>query len=380
MNSLFVTPPVSERTLVNLIYEAALKPDLWRQVLNELRLISNADQCTLFFYSRNEPHKNFATAARINEQTITLFLKDFIEQQAHHIYRQLAIIPEGRLVSDIDIMEISGNDYSTLVGPEYMKNLWPNLRFQAGIVLLRTEHYCAGLGLQNFSDSANIAPENLNRLQLFIPHLMQAIKIRTKLNVMQQVNRNLEAVLNQLQLGVVLLDNRYQIKLINPAAEKALGKVQGINTKSGTDFMVQTTQSQLISATGKARTGKRYIQSQARETCIAYHNGQIKIGAFNLPGVTENTVPEGSRYLLLVQDSARPCKLPLVYLQQAYGITPAEGELIRYLMNGASLAQAATERAITKETARWQLKSILQKTRTHSQSQLSRLVLALEDQ
>lgn len=380
MNSLVTTPPLTDSALVNLIYDTAMQPELWQRVLNELRLISNTDQCTLFFYSRTEPHKNFATAARINEQAITLFLSDFIEQQAQHIYRQLAILPEGQLVSDNDIRDISGHSYSTLVGPEYMNNLWPNLQFQAGIVLLRNDHYCAGLGLQNFSESAPINASNMARLKLFIPHLVQAIKVRTRLNIIQQANRNLEAVLTHLQLGVVLLDRHFSIQLINPAAEKALGKLQGINHKPGIGFIEQKLPANLIASSPKSKSGKRAIGSRSRETCITYDKGQIKIEAFNLPGSTENSVPEGSCYLLLIQDSARPCKLPLSYLQKAYGITPAEGELIRYLINGASLVQAATGRAITKETARWQLKSILQKTRTHSQTQLSRLVLALEDQ
>ena len=62
-------------------------------------------------------------------------------------------------------------------------------------------------------------------------------------------------------------------------------------------------------------------------------------------------------------------------LQQLYGFTPAEAELVAQLLGGCSLEQASDARGIAISTARGHLKAAFQKTATRSQRDLIRLVL-----
>lgn len=60
---------------------------------------------------------------------------------------------------------------------------------------------------------------------------------------------------------------------------------------------------------------------------------------------------------------------------QAWGLSPRERELANALVAGQSLADYATARGITRETARSQLKSLFNKTGTHRQHELVALLM-----
>ncbi|MFM2390315.1 MAG: hypothetical protein RLZZ437_1870 [Pseudomonadota bacterium] len=66
-------------------------------------------------------------------------------------------------------------------------------------------------------------------------------------------------------------------------------------------------------------------------------------------------------------------------VQDAFGLTPAEVEIVQGITLGLPLKTIADERARSVETVRTQLRSVLAKTETHSQSELIRVVLGLMD-
>ncbi|MFZ1468828.1 MAG: LuxR C-terminal-related transcriptional regulator [Paracoccaceae bacterium] len=89
-------------------------------------------------------------------------------------------------------------------------------------------------------------------------------------------------------------------------------------------------------------------------------------------------------------DSARPLALvmstELVWpegfeatVQEAFGLTPAEVDIVRGITLGLPVKDIAEARGRSTDTVRTQLRSILSKTETHSQSELVRVVLGLMD-
>lgn len=392
MNSLdqFAPEKGCERKLINAIYDAAMHSHLWPSVLEAIREFCGADQCTVFYYDGIERQRNYAAAARLRVQTLDLYLDEFIAPQAEQINSQLRCIPEGKVVTDEDIYHLAGKRYAQIVGTKYMQCLWPKLHFQAGTVLFRSTSGCAGLGLQNFENSSPLGAASIERLQRLTPHLIQAIYIRQRINLLEKANHAFEAVLKHLRLGVVLLDEYEQVTFINPEAMRAFSKCMNIQFKLHQRLQfAQHSPNQntlFLSKEKYKKNEKRKIAGDDACIKIEYPQGHLKISFFIIGAPhmsahehqTENGLPVNAHYLVLVQDSHRPCDLPISYLKQAYGITPAEGELINHMMNGATLVEAAEKRAVTHETARWQMKNIMQKTQVHSQTQLSQLMLSLE--
>lgn len=66
-------------------------------------------------------------------------------------------------------------------------------------------------------------------------------------------------------------------------------------------------------------------------------------------------------------------------VQEAFGLTPAEVEIVRCVTLGLPLRDIAEARGRSVETVRTQVRSVLAKTETHSQADLERVVLGLMD-
>ena len=64
-------------------------------------------------------------------------------------------------------------------------------------------------------------------------------------------------------------------------------------------------------------------------------------------------------------------------VQEAFGLTLAEVDIVRGISQGLPLKDIASARGRSLETVRTQLRSILAKSETHSQSELVRVVLAM---
>jgi len=105
----------------------------------------------------------------------------------------------------------------------------------------------------------------------------------------------------------------------------------------------------------------------------------IKITAVALSDnspVSTNSIRIG----VFINDPERPRLIPQEYLQQAYGLTRTEAQIAQLLLNGLAIMDVAAKRNTSIETARWQIKSLMQKTNTTSQAELMRLLMLLSNE
>jgi len=78
--------------------------------------------------------------------------------------------------------------------------------------------------------------------------------------------------------------------------------------------------------------------------------------------------------LVFVTDPERTPGSPLHRLADLYGLTPAESRVAQKLMAGLSTQEVADQNAVSINTVRTQVKSLLSKTDCRRQSQLVRLL------
>ena len=85
----------------------------------------------------------------------------------------------------------------------------------------------------------------------------------------------------------------------------------------------------------------------------------------------------GPLITLVVHGSLDAATLPLDLLWRAFGLTEAEAQLAEALVKGATLADFAQEREVSKQTLRNQLVGVMRKTETRRQSELVSLLTRL---
>jgi len=85
----------------------------------------------------------------------------------------------------------------------------------------------------------------------------------------------------------------------------------------------------------------------------------------------------GPLVMLIVHGSLEVAALPMDLLWRAFGLTESEATLAEALLNGATLADFAQEREVSKQTLRNQLVGVMRKTGTRRQSELVSLLTRL---
>ena len=85
----------------------------------------------------------------------------------------------------------------------------------------------------------------------------------------------------------------------------------------------------------------------------------------------------GPLVMLVVHGILEMSSLPTDLLWRAFSLTESEARLAEALLNGATLADFAKEREVSKQTLRNQLVGVMRKTGTRRQSELVSLLTRL---
>lgn len=373
-----------ESQLIRRIYDAALDGKLWAGVMQSIADACDADQCTMFFYDARCRGRNFAAAARINDGIVKKYLQEFIDLEAAEFHKNMAPLQEGQVVTSDELINITGKTYDAIVGREYMDMFLPQLQFQAGIILLHENMMCAGLGIRSFIGKPSLTSDKLEFLRRISEHLVQSVRIHNRINVVKQTNLAIEAVLKHINTGVFLLDKDLQVKFSNAEAARILesgcaleiGRYGKLFLTSATDNLRLQTALEGIAREGD-QGGQKTIQFAAQANACKY---PLRISISSVQAADNSELArEGIALVIFAVDPDRPNKIPESYVRQAYSLTPTECNIMKILLKNSCANYVAEVRGTTLETARGQLKVIMQKTGTHSQAELSRLLMAISN-
>jgi DNA-binding CsgD family transcriptional regulator len=192
------------------------------------------------------------------------------------------------------------------------------------------------------------------------PYLPQAARLHAQLLGTSAVT----TLLDQLVLGVVLLDDQGRVSYANMSAAELIGGEPGFvppgqrGTRS--DGLYRTVQGGNRSLYRHPVDGRPL---QLLATPLAWPN------PFGAPA-------RQFARAVFIGDPQRNSGDPIENLGLVYGLTPAETRLAWLLVGDRTLAEAAAQLGITQSTARTVLKRILAKTGTRRQASLVRLLLS----
>ena len=264
--------------------------------------------------------------------------------------------------------------YSNLIGLIYdsaeQPELWPKLLEQLDMLI------------QDFAppDSQSevaVVHEKESEFAILRPHFQRALQLNRTLHDLKSERDAVTNILDRLPVGVILVDEMLSPVAINTHAQNIVAAGVGLYIRDGK-----------IVADSENSTNK--LQKLVNHAIQA----------------STPDIPEKGRDLLLNTGTAAPCSLhitpsahagiqtakqlvaifvscPVIThhigidtLTETYRLTEAEGRLLQRLLNGChSLPEAAISLGVSKHTVRSQLKSILEKTGTHSQTELIKRIL-----
>ncbi|MCG8357746.1 MAG: helix-turn-helix transcriptional regulator [Kiloniellales bacterium] len=216
-------------------------------------------------------------------------------------------------------------------------------------------------------------------LSRLLPHMRRSLKVHSEIVRDRDERESLIDLLDHLPVAFLLVGPSGQVRLKNRAATELLEQRNGLCLRAG---YLATQRSRgtaelrrMIAETASLRNdpegidrGEHFIISRGSDhlplVCLLY-----PVGGTALDGSAQ----PGSAVAMLVKDPQLESTDTTAEFVSAYSLTKAEARLLRCLIDGQGLFEAAERLNITRNTARTHMRNIYAKVGTHRQADLVRL-------
>lgn len=223
--------------------------------------------------------------------------------------------------------------------------------------------------------------ERVTLMRQLVPHLQQAIRTQGKLADLARRQADLAGAMELVPNGIVIVGPGCQVVHLNSAAERILRVGDGLRLRSSG------------SITATAPHADRELNRLAHRALGDTHSGIAGGGTFMCPrpsgrrAYAVHVVPLGreaialnsstATALVLVIDPARDPEPDAAVLRRLYRLTDTEAEVALQVLRCEGLNPVADELSVSLATVRTHLQHVFDKTDTHRQAELVRLLLAI---
>ena len=367
-------------TLVELIYDAALDNELWPCVLTRLADVMSVPQVAMpsFDWRTNL----FATIAPRIDPDLTESYKDY---WAFHdpVLARAIVRPAGEIYT-VDSLMPREEFAATPVFQEFWQPAQYGLE-TTGANLLIEDQLSALICFSNAPGKDSVTAEQMRIFAAVLPHLTRAVRISRRLWYLQLKDVVATERLETLQQGALLADVSARVICANAAAREMLDDGDQIFLDKGR-----------LGAAGRSEVLQRAIASCAR-TSLSFDGAG---GEFEIPRDLPNApihvtvTPLGSKArltevpwigrgapiaIVTISDPDLDRRRQKMNLRCRFGFTEAESGVAIEILRGDGRRAAARRLGISDTTAKSHLESIFEKTGTHRQAELVRLLLDASD-
>jgi len=360
--------------LIGSLYDAAAEPTLWEPFLGEVAKTCRANSAALVLHDFGREVHTVSASWELDQCGTRLYQQHYGSVDVWTTRARLK--PVGRAFTSESLYPLE-----ELVTTEFYNDFLFRHDIMHGVFGLaeRNANSWASVSLYRGSLSGEFRASELETLNLLTPHLHRAFKLHFQLSQLKEHSEGIEAALNMLATGVILLGAKGDVLLMNDSAEQVLNGGEGLlltQGKLGAAVYAESARLQeMIGAA--ARTGSGAGLNAGGTILISRQKGrQISITISPLRQFGPSLAGRAA-VVLFISDPDRNIEPPADLLKRCYGLTPAESRLALVLLEGHSLKDAADSCGVTHNTAKSQLKSVFLKTEVQRQGELIRLLLNL---
>jgi DNA-binding CsgD family transcriptional regulator len=230
-----------------------------------------------------------------------------------------------------------------------------------------------------FRSGSSTDADKIEQLRLLVPHLQQALRVRSSLGAIEFRRHGALRAFDCLAHGLVLLDGEGSVLFANRAAERIAAADNGLalapaGLRAAHPDENATLQGLIGRAIGRQAGAVRAGGSQA----LTRPSGRSPFVIRVVPAEADAEEFPTVRAVVVIVDPEREPQALGPMLRRIYGLTPAEATVACEVARGEGLQPVADAMSITLSTVRVHLQRVFEKTRTHRQAELARLLLTIE--
>jgi DNA-binding CsgD family transcriptional regulator len=355
--------------LVNGIYDAASDFSRWPDVL---RSISSAcaSHTTVLTRQGGSPGESWSFAPQCDPAYYQSYCSHY--HNVNPLWQRAASASAGTVLTDSMIIPkgelVRTEFYNDFLVPQRLGSM-----LSAVTLVEQGRQTVIATHRQQEFDS-----EHIQLFQLLAPHLQRAVQFNTRFADLELRCEASAEALNRLEQATLLVDERVAVVFANRETERLLASGDGLRVTEGVLCASLAADTALLHAlvAGCARRG---AEASARGSLrLSRGPDRAPLSVQLAPLRSEAplfSMTERAVAILFVTDPDRRTRSRIAWLQQRSGLTAAEAAFAGEIVAGAGIQAAADRLQISRSTGRTHLARIFEKTGTHRQAELVRLML-----
>lgn len=219
--------------------------------------------------------------------------------------------------------------------------------------------------------------ERVQFVSALIPHLRQALRTQNHLADLGKAVGEVTEIIDATRHGVIIVDMRHEVVHLNSAAEQILKSTDGLAMPSRTIQAADTTANEqlqrvITNALVKSQCGAR----SGGSTACSRPSGKRPYIIHVTPLGTTPAKPAPKALVTIIDPEQEP-EPPKELIKRLFGLTNAEADVALRTMRGDGLKPIAADLGLSRATVNTHLQHIFDKTDTHRQAELVRLLVAI---
>jgi DNA-binding CsgD family transcriptional regulator len=368
--------------LIELIYAAATEPTVFPHLLSEIAKAIDAHSANSVQANASAVNDNYYYAYGSPVPVFGAYQEYYYQ---HDLWHQASLSFEKNPPTILKGEELV--DPAVFKRSEFFNDFLKPLDIQRFVgFVIRPDPISGKSGMSThfgFYRSVGAAPfgqDQIQILELLIPHLRRACSIQMKLAEAHSLRQADTEILNRLPIGVVLFDRNGRAIFLNRIAETLARQGDGfhvdITGRCRAEFPADTQALRKLIADvtdgangGPHRRGGDLMLARRRSP------EPLSVSVAPLSGDTVPLLDHAPGAVLFLVDPDGRMESIEEFLTRRYGLSIAEARLAAALAGGSSVNEYAEARGTTLNTVRTQLKQVLAKTGARRQAELVGRVL-----
>jgi DNA-binding CsgD family transcriptional regulator/PAS domain-containing protein len=374
--------PAFYAAAVGHVYEAALDPRRWDDVLDLIETVYPDARIAFFAHRKGRPSPAFSFRKNFSDDDLRAY-SDYYVKNSPFIER----LDRG-FIGTPQYSEVLIGD-NELIKTEYYNDFMRARRlghYATGILLERDSRGMTAISIADRKDDLDRRRHQMRLLGVLLPHLQRAIQLHRVVDRERAAATATQTLFDRWTHAAFVLDASGKMVSMNTAAARLLerenclwldrgGSLRSVDGDNGNALETAVRKhSQLCDKLDVGACGSADASFALRRTPPA---PPLQAMAWPLPFIDRHTEfgDERGRVLVIVFDPHTQ-RTTVAWMARQYGLSPGEAKLTEAIVNGTPLTEAAEQLGIQQSTARTRLKIIQAKTGCGRQVDLVRLALA----
>lgn len=220
--------------------------------------------------------------------------------------------------------------------------------------------------------------ENVALVRRLTPHLQQALRMQGCLDALAHRNSELAEASEAVSHGIVIAERRRPV-FTNGAAERILRSDDGLRIDNGC-IRAQAAAADAQLTRSIARASELDDRDIWGGSFLCARTSGRRPYIVHVVPIDPNYIaaPQNGRVMIIIVDPEHQPEPPAALVRRLYGLTRSETQVALLVMRGQGLGPIAEELSVSLATVKTHLRHVFDKTGTHRQAELVRLLGTLD--